>query len=103
MDDLSACKHIHAAMNCQCCTEERLALTSALFTKSAMMSCRQEPAMGKGEEGTPHQTGVLVVGVGGTVKEVVVPMQHQCKRVAMELPTVGKLMEVRLSTIVLTV
>ncbi len=66
------------------------------------MSCRQGPVMVKGEEGTPHQTGVLVVGVGGTVQEVA-PMQHQCKLLAMELPMVGKLMEVRLSMSILTV
>ena len=66
------------------------------------MSCRQGPATVKGEEATPHQTGVLVVGVGGTVQEGA-PMQHQCKLVVMELPMVGMLMEVRLSMSILTV
>ena len=92
----------HTAMSCQCCFEERLALTSALCTNSAIMSCRQGPATVKGEEATPHQTGVLVVGVGGTVQEGA-PMQHQCKLVVMELPMVGMLMEVRLSMSILTV
>jgi len=101
----------HTAMYCQCSPEERLVLTSGLCTKSAIMSRRQGPVTVKGEEVTPHQIGVLVLGVGGTVQELevtvlqimVVPMQHQCKPVAMELPIVGKLMEVRLSISILTV
>ena len=66
------------------------------------MSCRQGPARVRGEGGTQNQTGVLVVGVGGTVQEVE-PMQHQCKLVAMELLMVGKPMEVRLSMSISTV
>lgn len=93
--DLSACKHIphsNVLTNTQCyCSDVR-----------PLHLCRQEPATVRGEEATPHQTGVLVVGVGGTVQEVA-PMQHQCKLVAMELPMVGKLMEVRLSMRILTV